>query len=77
MQVTPQRPVLSRQVTPRVPRFFFETIGSHHYSQGGAYNRAIMGIRIEEWPDDKIKAMHKLFLEVAVTTNLLVGCPAA
>ena len=53
------------------------TIGSHHYSQGGAYNRAIMGIRIEEWPDDKIKAMHKLFLEVAVTTNLLVGCPAA
>lgn len=32
--------------------------------QGGAYNRAIMGIRIEEWPDDKIKAMHKLFLEV-------------
>jgi hypothetical protein len=36
-----------------------------------------MGIRIEEWPDDKIKAMHKLFLEVAVTTNLFVGCPAA
>lgn len=32
--------------------------------QGGAYNRAIMGIRIEEWPDDKIKAMHKLFLEI-------------
>jgi hypothetical protein len=36
-----------------------------------------MGIRIEEWPDDKIKAMHKLFLEVAVTTNLSVGCLAA
>jgi hypothetical protein len=23
-----------------------------------------MGIRIEEWPDDKIKAMHRHFLEV-------------
>jgi hypothetical protein len=31
-----------------------------------------MGIRIEEWPDDKIKAMHRHFLEVHSLFDLLL-----
>ena len=48
--------------------------------QGGVYNRDIYGVRVEQWPEDKVRAMHEYFTNLTerdkqgqATFNILFG----